>query len=407
MPKNDAMPGALVETQVVVALGGGIAAYKGVEVVRELQRAGARVRAAMTPAATHFVGTLTLEALTRHPVMTDVLSLAEDRSIDHVEWGHACQLLVVAPATADLLAKLAAGMAHDAVTALALSTTAPVLVCPAMEPNMWAHPATQHNVKTLVGRGVRLVAPQLGALASGRHGVGRLAEVADIVAAARGCLQPQDLTDRHVVVTAGPTREHLDPVRFLSNPSTGRMGVALAQAAGARGARVTLVHGPLAVATPPGVNAVGVTTALQMLDALNTAMKDADVLLMSAAVSDWRAAEVAQHKVKKGAAQQNLTLVANPDLLVETQGVRPGCIRVGFAAETQDVVAHAKEKLVRKGLHMVVANDVSQPDAGFAAANNRVVLVTASGHTALPLMDKLDVAHAVLGQVVALLRPPA
>jgi phosphopantothenoylcysteine decarboxylase/phosphopantothenate--cysteine ligase len=398
------MEGALKNRRVVVAVGGGIAAYKAVELVRALQRDGAQVRVAMTPAATSFVGPLTLEALTRHAVLTQVLGLADDSSIEHVEWGHWAELLVVAPATADLLARMAAGMANDAVTAMALCVRGARVLCPAMEPGMWDHPATRRNLATLEAHGARVVPPDAGPLASGRSGVGRLATTDAMVAACRAALRPQDLAGRHVLVTAGPTREHLDPVRFLSNPSTGKMGLALAAAALERGATVTVVHGPIPRPPPPGCTAVPVTSALQMLDALQNLLPHADVLLMAAAVGDWRAAEISPHKVKKGGDTQTITLVANPDLLLSTRMVNPRCVRVGFAAETQDVLKHAREKLVRKGLALLVANNVSQPDAGFQADTNRVVILDPhGGEQSVPLMSKEEVAHAIVDRVVPLL----
>ncbi len=398
------MAGRLTDVRVVVGVGGGIAAYKAVELVRALQREGATVRVAMTQAAQEFVGPLTFEALTRHAVLTNVLGLAADRSIEHVEWGHWAQVLVVAPATADLLAKMAAGLAGDAVSCLHVCTAAPTVVAPAMEPLMWGHRMTARNVKTLQDvSGVTVVPPEDGPLASGRSGVGRLANVEAIVDAVAARLRPADFHGVRVLVTAGPTQEPLDPVRFISNRSSGKMGVALAQAAHSRGASVTLVHGPLTVALPNGVSAVPVTTALSMLDALEAQLPHADVLLMAAAVGDFRPKTVASQKIKKGLEKESLTLVANPDLLMSTKALNPACVRVGFAAETQHVEQYAAEKLKRKGLRLMVANDVSQKDAGFQVDTNRVTLLDGKRVQRLPLMSKLDTAHAILDRVLGLL----
>jgi phosphopantothenoylcysteine decarboxylase/phosphopantothenate--cysteine ligase len=397
------MTGALAGRRIVLGVGGSIAAYKSVEILRALQQEGANVRVAMTAAATQFVTPLAFEALTRHAVMTDVMSLGHDRTIDHVEWGHWCELLLVAPATANVLAQLAAGTSQDALTALALCLRERRMVlCPAMEPHMWLHPLTRRNLHTLTDLvNAQVVEPEDGPLASGRSGVGRLASLDRVVAAAGKALQPQDYAGIRVLVTAGPTREPLDPVRFITNGSSGRMGVALVEAARARGAAVVLVHGPLQVPQPFGVRLRPVTTAQEMLAALEEELPHADVLIMSAAVSDWRPKHVAGHKVKKGAAEQALTLVANPDLLLATRHVNARCVRVGFAAETQDLQRNAREKLVRKGLQLVVANDVSAPGSGFGTDTNRVLLLDADGEVELPLMSKARVADAILSRVRA------
>jgi phosphopantothenoylcysteine decarboxylase/phosphopantothenate--cysteine ligase len=397
------MTGRLLDRRVVVGVGGGIAAFRAVDLVRALQREGASVRVAMTPAATQFVGPLTFEALTRHPVLTDVLALAKDGSIEHVEWGHWAELLVIAPATADLLARMAAGQAGDAVTILNVCSGGARVLCPAMEPLMWSNPLTQRNLATLASLpGTNVVPPEEGALASGRTGMGRLAAVETVLDAVVGALSPRDFHGVRVLVTAGPTQEPLDPVRFLSNRSTGKMGVALARAALQRGAQVTLIHGPLQVPVPTGMETHAVTTALSMLEALRTQLISADVLIMAAAVSDYRPAHVASHKLKKGAAEEPLALVANPDLLMTTQAINPRCFRVGFAAETQQVESHAAEKLARKGLQLMVANDVSAADAGFGADTNRVILMDGKSTQPLPLMDKTRVAHAILDRVASM-----
>lgn len=399
------MAGRLDGVRVVVGVGGGIAAYKAVELVRALQTEGAAVRVAMTPAAQKFVGPLTFEALTRHNVMTDVMALAADKSIEHVEWGHWAQVLVVAPATADVLARMAAGLAHDPVGCLFVCTAARTVVAPAMEPLMWQHPITQKNLATLVAtQRVTVVPPEDGPLASGRSGVGRLAAPQAIVDAVAQGTRPRDLGGVEVLVTAGPTQEPLDPVRFISNRSSGKMGVALAQAALSRGANVTLVYGPLQVDIPAGVQPVPVTTALDMMAALQTHLPRAQLLLMAAAVSDFRPQKVASQKIKKGLDKESLALVANPDLLQTTRDLNPSCVRVGFAAETQHVERNAAEKLKRKGLRLIVANDVSQNDAGFQVDTNRITLLDGKTVERLPLQSKLDAAHAVLDRVLPWVR---
>jgi phosphopantothenoylcysteine decarboxylase/phosphopantothenate--cysteine ligase len=385
--------------KIVVGVAGGIAAYKAVELVRMLQGGGATVRVALTPAATSFVPPLTFQALTRHPVLVDVLSLAPDCSMDHIEWGYWADALVLAPATADLMSRLAAGRANDAVTTLGLTCRGPVVLAPAMEPRMWSHPATQHNVETLKARGAHVVAPGEGRLASGRSGVGRLADLERVVDAVRALLGPRDLCGRRVLCTAGPTHEPIDPVRFITNRSSGKMGLALAGAARDRGAAVTLVHGPVTAPLPAGVHLVGVTTAQEMLAALVALLPGADLLLMAAAVSDWRPENPSPEKRKKGGTSESLALVPNPDLLVATRDVNPRCVRVGFAAETSNVRAHAREKLARKGLAMIVANDVTEPGAGFGVDTNRVVCITRDKEEELPLMRKEEVAHAILDRV--------
>jgi phosphopantothenoylcysteine decarboxylase / phosphopantothenate---cysteine ligase len=396
---------------ILVGVGGGIAAYKAVELVRLLIKGGATVRVAMTPRAREFVGPLTFQTLSGRPVMTDLFDLTQESEIGHIQVADAAALVIVAPATANLIARMAAGMADCPVSAMVLATKAPVLLAPSMNVNMWNHPMTQANLRRLITEaGVHVVGPGEGFLACRWTGPGRLAEPADIVEAAQYVFTGKDLAGRRVVITAGPTWEAIDPVRVLANRSTGRMGFALARAAARRGAQVSLVHGPVAIEPPAGVEAQAVESAAQMAAATRRAADSADVVIMSAAVADYRAAEPAAHKRKKRdiGGSLSLTLTANPDILGEMGRARAerGARRpllVGFAAETQRLIEEARAKLVGKKCDLVVANDVSQPDAGFAVETNRVVLVEAGGERALALASKDEVAHAILDRVVEML----
>ena len=391
-----------------MGVAGGIAAYKAVELVRLLDKAGARVDVAMTARAQKFVGPMTFQALTRRPVFTDLFSLTQEAEIGHIQLADAADLVIIAPATASSMARLAAGQADDAVTAIVLATKAPVLLAPSMNVNMWSHPLTQANVVRLteIAR-YRVVGPGDGFLACRWTGPGRLAEPADIVEAAAHVLAPQDLAGQRIVVTAGPTYEAIDPARFIGNRSSGKMGAALAAAAQRRGAQVTLVLGPSAIAPPVGVTVVAIESARELQAALATAAEGADAIIMAAAVADYRPAEVAAHKLKRGKLGQTteLALIANPDLLAEL-GARRGDARtpllVGFAAETQDVVDNARRKLAAKRCDLVVANDVAEPGAGFAVDTNRVTIVDHDGVTEVPAGSKAVVAHRILDRVVAL-----
>ena len=396
---------------VVVGVGGGIAAYKAVELVRLFTKAGATVRVAMTPRAREFVGPITFQALSGRPAMTDLFDLTQESEIGHIQVADAADIVVIAPATANLIARMAAGMADCPVSAVALATKAPVLLAPSMNVNMWNHPITRGNLRRLVSEaGVHVVGPGEGFLACRWTGPGRLAEPADIVEAAAHVLTPQDLAGRRVVVTAGPTWEAVDPVRVLANRSTGRMGFALARAAARRGATVELVHGPVAIEPPVGVTAEAVESAVQMAAATRRAAEQADVVIMAAAVADYRAAERATQKRKKRdlGSSTSLALVRNPDILGELGQARAerGVARpllVGFAAETERVIEEAVAKLGAKRCDLVVANDVTQPDAGFAVDTNRVILVEASGTRELALASKDEISHAILDRVLEML----
>ncbi len=386
--------------RVAVAVGGGIAAYKACELVRTLRRASAEVRVVMTPAAQAFVTPLTLQSLSGHPVLTEPFDAASEAGFGHLALARWAELFVVAPATADLLARIRAGLANDAVTTALLAFPGPVLLAPAMNVAMWNNPLTQANVAALTAEArYRLVGPATGLLADGDSGPGRLAEVEAMVAACGELLGQGALAGRTVLVTAGPTREFLDPVRFLSNPSTGKMGLAMAQAARRRGAKVTVVLGPAGEVDRRGLEVQDVVTAEQMREAVLARVASVDFFVAAAAVSDWRPKERAPQKRKKGSASEaeSLLLERTPDVLAEAAEAVRGLARrpvlVGFAAETEAVLENASAKLLRKGLDAIIANDVSAPDAGFAVDTNRVTVLTRGG-TRLELSGtKVEVAE--------------
>lgn len=408
-PRDPAHP--LQGARIVVGVAGGIAAYKAAELVRLFDKAGARVDVAMTARAQKFVGPMTFQALTRRPVFTDLFSLTEEATIGHIQLADQADLIVIAPATANSIARLAAGQADDAVTAIALATRAPVLLAPSMNVNMWSHPLTQANVRRLVDVArYRVVGPGDGFLACRWTGPGRLAEPADIVEAAAHVLSPQDLAGKRIVVTAGPTYEPIDPARFIGNRSSGKMGAALAAAAQRRGADVTLLLGPSAIPPPVGVTVVAVETAAQLQAALTAAAATADAIIMAAAVADYRPAAPADHKLKRSqlGAKTDLALIANPDLLAELgkrRGSKTTPLVIGFAAETSDVIANAQAKLASKRCDMVVANNVSEPGAGFAVDTNRVSVVDHAGVVDLPAGTKAEVAHRILDRMLAFQSP--
>ncbi|HLM48471.1 MAG TPA: bifunctional phosphopantothenoylcysteine decarboxylase/phosphopantothenate--cysteine ligase CoaBC [Myxococcaceae bacterium] len=398
---------ALQGRRVIVGVGGGIAAYKACELVRELGRAGAQVRVAMTEAARQFVTPLTFQALSGHPVLTDYFDPAQEGNFGHLDLARWAELFVVAPATADLLARIRAGMGGDAVTTSLLAFRGPVLLAPAMNVAMWDNERTQENVEALrTSARFHLVGPGSGMLACGDVGAGRLAEVGDIVESAARLFAAGPLAGRRVLITAGPTREYLDPVRFISNPSTGKMGLALAEAAKALGAKVTVVLGPVGAVERGGYEVVDVVSAEDMAREVLARVEEVDCFIASAAVSDWRPESRAPQKVKKGESPEVLKLVRTPDVLAEAsrrvagRAKRP--VLVGFAAETQRVVEYAREKLERKGLDAIVANDVSQADAGFEVESNRVTWIAPERSEPWPLMSKDEVARRIWDEVVAL-----
>ena len=398
----------LTGKKVLLAVCGGIAAYKACEVLRGLQKAGCAVRVACTAASERFVGAATFEALTRYPVCDDLFeNLASD--IPHIDYAEWADLALVVPATANVMAKMAHGLADDAVSATLLACPCPVLVAPGMNTNMWRNPATQANLHLLESRGVRFVLPVEGRLACGDVGAGKLADVDDIVAAALDSLSDdaavQDLICTRLLVTAGPTHEAIDPVRFIANASTGKMGYAIAAAAAKRGAEVTLVSGPTSLPCPEGVRRIDVVSAAQMRDAAVSVFENADAAVCTAAVADYTPAYPADHKLKKAHEHlDSIELVETADILAELCASKGDRVVVGFAAETNNLIPNAQAKLARKGADAIIANDVSRLDSTFGSNTNRVAVVCAEGveqHETMPLADVSDV---VLDKVRDLLR---
>jgi phosphopantothenoylcysteine decarboxylase / phosphopantothenate---cysteine ligase len=402
-----------------IALGitGGIAAYKSIEVLRGFQRAGCEVRVAMTRHACEFVQPLTFRALSGSYVLVDDYASDNPDPIAHITFSQTIDLFVIAPATANTLAKLANGVADDFITSTYLACTAPVLVAPAMNTVMWEHPATQRNVQKLREHGVFIIAPDEGEMACGTIGPGRLSEPENIVARALEILAKQssapkpisapesDLVDETIVITAGATREPIDPVRFISNRSSGRMGYAVAEAARSRGARVRVIAGATTATPPAGVSLARVTSAEEMHSTVITAMAEATIFIGAAAVSDYRVRNISESKIKKTATELELKLERTPDILAEVARSRSnGQLIIGFAAETDDVLANAREKLTAKNLDMIVANDVSRSDAGFDSEANAVTILLNGQSIAieLPLMSKIEVAHRILDEIVKL-----
>jgi phosphopantothenoylcysteine decarboxylase / phosphopantothenate---cysteine ligase len=397
----------LAGRRVTLGVTGSIAAYKAVFLASTLHQAGAVVDVAMTPEAGRFVRPLSFQAITHRPVFDDLWAPGMETDIAHVTLGRESDVLLIAPATAHALAKLAHGLADDPVSVTALAARCPIMVAPAMDAGMYTHPATAANLRALRERGVVIIEPEEGHLASGLSGLGRLADPETIIDTVRATLgRSGDLAGRHLLVTAGGTQEPIDPVRSITNRSSGKMGYALAEAARDRGARVTLVTAPARVRPPGAVELVQVETAAEMLAAIRAAYAEVDALVMVAAVADFRLAAPAEQKVKRGAEALTLTLVPNPDLLVETLrlDVARHPVRVGFAAETEELLRQAADKLRRKGLDLIVANDVAAAGSGFATDTNQVTLLWADGRqAALPLLPKAEVAERVLDAVKALL----
>ena len=392
----------LRDRHIALGLTGSIAAYKAADLASKLTQAGARVDALMTEAATRFITPLTIRGLTGRAVFLDMFDPTTELAEEHVEIARRADAVLVAPASATTIAKLAQGLADDVVSLTVLATAAPVLIAPAMDDQMYENAATQANLETLRERGYTMVGPAEGRLASGVTGVGRLEDTETLLGALRQALgRDGDLAGRRVVVSAGGTREALDPVRFISNRSSGKMGYALAEAARDRGAHVTLVSTVLTLPCPYGVRIESVETVAQMRAAVLAACRDADALIMAAAVSDYRPAEQAKQKVKKGPETVSLTFERTADFLLEIEGP---IVKVGFAAETNDLMNNARAKLEGKGLDLIAANDVTAPGAGFEVDTNRVTIIDRSGAAdELPLLSKYDVAHRLLDRVVTLL----
>ena len=398
------MPDPLDKKTVALGVTGSIACYKAVDLASKLVQSGAAVDVIMTHEATKFVAPLTFNSITHRPVVSYMFEPQSELGMDHVAIAQRADIVVVAPVTAHTLAKIAWGLADDALTTTLLATQAPVILAPAMDAHMYGNPATQHNVEKLKSWGYFLVGPAEGRLASGLIGQGRLLETHELLGHIRAVLgRDGDLVGRKVVVSAGGTREPLDPVRAISNRSTGKMGYAVAEAARDRGGDTVLVSAAASVPDPVRVRVLRVETAEEMRSAVLDECRDADALVMAAAVGDWRPVSVASQKVKKTDSDSwSVDLTKNPDIVAEVQ--RDGLVKVGFAAESEDLVSNAQEKLAGKDLHLIVANDITSTDSGFATDDNRVFLLDREGSVEeLPLMPKYEVAHRILDRVVPLL----
>ena len=399
--------GALDGKCVVLGVTGGIAAYKSCEVVSRLRKLGAKVHVIMTKNACQFVAPLTFETLSNNPCISDTFARPERWEVEHVALAKQADLFLIAPATANILAKMAHGIADDMLSTTVLATKAPVLVAPAMNTGMWTAPATQENMRTLMARGVRAIGPEGGLLACGDVGAGRMSEPVDIVNRCVALLtRERDLAGLSLLVTAGPTREAVDPVRFLTNRSSGKMGYAIAEAAAQRGAKVTLVSGPVALNAPAGVEVVRVQSTEDLLNAMLERCPQQDVVIQSAAPADYKPAEAAPQKLKKqGDGKLTLQLVPTPDV-AQAVGAqkKAGQTLVGFAAETENLGKNAQKKLESKRLDMIVANDVTRPGAGFDVDTNIALFITREGQEELPLMSKRALADRILDRVLALRR---
>ena len=395
-------------SKVFLGVTGSIACYKAAFLASKLTQEGAQVDVILTQGASNFITPLTFRSLTHRPVITDLFDVQSEQAVAHVAMAHNADVIVVAPATAHIIAKLAHGLADDALTTTILASSAPVAVAPAMDGYMFDNPATQENLGKLRERGVTIIGPAEGYLASGLRGMGRLVEVPQIVDTIRAILgRHGDMAGRSVVVSAGGTQEPIDPARVITNRSSGKMGYAVAEAARDRGARVTLVTAPTSLPDPAGVEMRHVTTVAEMREAVLSACVGADALIMAAAVSDYRPAQVASHKIKKEKDGEGMVLhlVKNADFFLE---VPEGVLRVGFAAESEDLLANARKKITDKGLALIAANDITAPDSGFNVDTNRVTILDRDGGMdELPLLSKYDVGHRILDRVVKLLSPPA
>ncbi|MDH5781851.1 MAG: bifunctional phosphopantothenoylcysteine decarboxylase/phosphopantothenate--cysteine ligase CoaBC [Dehalococcoidia bacterium] len=390
---------------IVLGVTGSIAAYKAAEIASQLTQAGAKVNVIMTKEAIQFISPLTFRAITGRPVVTEMFDLASEFSVEHVSLAKAADIVVIAPATANIIAKLVAGIADDMLCCMVLATKAPVLIAPAMETNMYNNPVTQDNLSKLKARNFVIIAPATGWLASGKEGLGRLADTSNIIGSIRQVLGGDgDLAGKNIVVTAGGTQEPIDPVRYVSNRSSGKMGHALAEAARDRGAKVTLITAPTLLPEPVGVDVVKVGTAQEMRRAVEKVTPQADALVMAAAVADYRPSKAAKDKIKKGEAGLTLKLECTPDILGSVKG---NFIKVGFAAESSNPVGNAKQKLKQKGLDLIVANDITASDSGFDTDTNRVTIIDREGKVdSLPLIPKREVADKVLDRVAELFSKP-
>lgn len=394
--------GHLNQRRILLAISGGIAAYKGAELVRLLKKHGAIVKVILSRGATEFITPLTMQALSGEPTHTELLDETAEAGMGHIELARWADLMIIAPATADVIARLAQGRADDLLTTVALATPAPVAVAPAMNQQMWAHAATQDNIQQLVSRGIQLIGPDAGEQACGDVGPGRLLEPDSIIIALNTRYETRLLEGKRVVITAGPTREAIDPVRYLSNHSSGKMGYALASACAAAGANVALISGPVTLEAPDRVALHSVTSAEEMCEVALALAQGADIFIGAAAVADYRPAVVANEKLKKHGDGLELRLIENPDIIARV-AQSPGrpTLLAGFAAETHDLLEHAREKRIRKGLDMIIANDVMAPETTFGSDQNAVYLITDSGEAPLALASKRVIAEQIIAALAA------
>jgi len=391
----------LSDKTIVLGITGSIAAYKGADIASKLTQAGAGVEVVMTEAATRFIAPLTLRSITGRPVVTDMFRTESEHKIDHIALAEAADVMVIAPATANIIAKLAQGIADDELTCTALATRAPIIIAPAMNAGMYHNPVTRGNLSRLKARGFTIIGPEHGRLACDQVGMGRLADSDKIIDAIDKALsRRQDLKGRHIVVTAGGTREPIDPARHIGNRSSGKMGFALAEAARDRGAEVTLVTAPTSLPHPEGMEVIPMETAAQMKTAVAGALDRADALIMAVAVTDYRPKNTSATKMKKDNPSLTLELVRTPDILAEAKG---NFVKVGFAAESDNIIANAKKKLKQKNLDLIAANDITAADSGFNVDTNKITLIDKHGKEDLPLMSKREAAERILDRVVGLL----
>lgn len=387
----------LVNKRILLGVTGGIAAYKSAILLRRLQDAGAEVRVVMTAGAQEFITPLTMQALSGNPVHTDLLDTRAEAAMGHIELARWADLILIAPASANFIARMAHGHGADLLSTLCLATDSPIAIAPAMNQQMWADPATQTNILLLEERGVRIFGPDAGTQACGEVGPGRMLEPEDIAVLAADVFNHGLLTGKHVVVNAGPTREAIDPVRYITNQSSGKMGFAVAAAAMEAGAKVTLISGPVNLETPQRVHRIDVTSALEMHQAcLDVVEAGCDIFIATAAVADYRATDVADKKIKKSTGEIHLTLVKNPDIVADVAQHAKRPFTVGFAAETHDVVEYARGKLKSKNLDMIATNDVSGKNVGFNSDNNALTVIWPGGHKVLPLAGKSQIAQQLI-----------
>ncbi|MEN6464478.1 MAG: bifunctional phosphopantothenoylcysteine decarboxylase/phosphopantothenate--cysteine ligase CoaBC [Syntrophaceae bacterium] len=393
----------LKDKKIILGITGGIAAYKAAELTRALVKKGAQVKVIMTRNAQEFITPLTLQTLSNNPVYTEMFALVENSGIGHISLADFAELVIVAPATANIIGKVAGGLADDLLSTTIMATKAPVIFCPAMNTNMYSNEIVRANIVKLAYEGYNFVEPASGELACGTWGSGRLAEIEDIIEEAEFVLAGKDLAGEKVLVTAGPTREPFDPVRFISNYSSGKMGYAIAAMARRRGAEVTLVSGPCSLEAPRGVKCISVNSAIDMRNAVVENMPDSSIIIKAAAVADYRPAQASASKIKKKKGPLSMELERNPDIIEEVGRSKGDRILVGFAMETDNLIENARGKLAAKNMDMIVANDLSRPDAGFQADTNLVKIIDAEGSIdELPLMDKTEVANRILDKVVDL-----